>query len=351
MWFIKDVMLLMKLGLHIAAHQAARSRPISSIPPVWSALLRRFVRLHCGNLLARFLCSLFLRLAAPRELSPELHLELGGDERSPLRGDINRLGLAAFALSGATVVTPDAGARFAGGQDTTANRERWWAASHALNVLTITIDPKTGEWRNLAVVDVRKNGDVVLCAPVWWRGEERWRLAGGLFRPILGNTSAARGMQLGYWGSLHRTVASFEAVLSYGTSAGRGRDGRIPDTLRPDHARKSGPGPWVFIPWLDVLRRAGEHIDLKASRGSAEPRRWTRRRNALIDAGYKPAADNTAAPAEDTIEVKDQRGGKGRQAGLWIRASARFVEATRKARDDRRGWTRLAASQVFRKTD
>ena len=275
---------------------------------------------------------------------------LTGDERSPIRWDIYRLGLAGFALSGAVELPAGAGAHFIGGRDSLANRKRWWTAAEALNGLTITIDPATREWRNLAVVDVRRDGTVVLCGPAWWRGEDRWRLAGGLFRPVLLDDEAERGTNAGYWGALQRTIASFEAALAYGPCAGRGRDGRIPDALRPGSGL-TGPGPWVFIPWLDVLRRAGEHIDTEAGKSSAEARRWDRRRKALVAAGYTPTRNGRgAAPAGDTIEITVQRGSRGHPAGLWVRASARFVEATRKAHKDRRGWTRLAATQLFAPT-
>ena len=276
---------------------------------------------------------------------------LTGDERNPLRGDIYRLGLAAFALSGAAEVSPDAGARFVGGRNTAANCKRWWNAAQALNVLSITIDPTKGEWRNLAVVDVKRDGTVILAGPAWWRGNDRWRLAGGLFRPVLLDDTSARGTQAGYWGALHRTIASFEAVLSYGPSAGRGKHGRIPDMLRPATG-KAGPGPWVFVPWIDVLGRAGEHVEPKANAGkdSAEGRRWRRRRDALVSAGYE-APPGGSARAGDTVEVRPERGRRGQEAGLWIRASERFVEAARKAREDKRSWTRLPAASLFRTRD
>ena len=111
--------------------------------------------------------------------------ELAGDERNPIRGDIYRLALATFAISGAMTIQPAAGAKFIGGRDTPANRVRWWAASESLHGLTIRVNERTGEWRNLAVVDVEKSGTVHVAPPAWWRGNDRWRLAGGLFRPVL----------------------------------------------------------------------------------------------------------------------------------------------------------------------
>ena len=270
---------------------------------------------------------------------------LTGDERSPIRGDIYRLALVAFAISGAMTIHPAAGARFIGGRDTLANRARWWAASESLPGLTITIDERTGEWRNLAVVDVEDSGIVHIAAPAWWRGKDRWRLAGGLFRPVLTGAEVERGTTSGYWGGLARTIASFEALLAYGPTAGRGKDGRIPDLLRPEFG-KSGPGPWQRVPWRDVLRFSGEHMREDAGRGSREEKRWQRRRDAFESSGYVPTTDRGEATAGDTIEVRPVRGSRTSEAGLMIRASTRFVEAVRKSMD-KHAWTRISAAPLF----
>ena len=111
-----------------------------------------------------------------------------------------------------------------------ANRARWWAAADSLHKLSITVDERTGEFRNLAVMDVEASGVVHVAPPAWWREKEgplKWRLAGGLFRPALMHGPAGRGTTAGYWGALARTIASIEAVLSYGPTAGGGKDGRI----------------------------------------------------------------------------------------------------------------------------
>ena len=57
--------------------------------------------------------------------------------------------------------------------------------------------------------------------------------------------------------------------------------------------------------------------------------RYRRRVQMLRDAGYA-VRGNGPAPAGDTVEVVEvQRGSKGREPGLWVRASARFCEAVR----------------------
>ena len=272
------------------------------------------------------------------------HFKLTGDERNPIRGDIYRLGLATFAVSGAMIIQPREGAIFVGGRNTEANRTRWWAASKCLHGLKISVNERTGEWRNLAVVDVDESGTVRVAPPAWWRGNDRWRLAGGLFRPVLLGEEDRRGTALGYWGGLARTIASFEAVLGYSPTAGRGRQGRIPDLLRPKSGR-TGPGPWHYVSWIDTLRLSGEKVNRDAGRGSSEEKRWQRRRANFESAGYV-APDYGEAGAGDTIEVRPERASRKHKAGLMVRASARMVEAAARAQD-KRGWTRLPAKKLF----
>ena len=275
---------------------------------------------------------------------------LTGDERNPIRGDIYLLALMAFALDGPMAVSPELGALLVGGRDTPANRARWWAATDSLHGLKITVDKRSGEFRNLAVVDVESTGIAHVAPPAWWREKEgplKWRLAGGLFRPMLMGGKAGRGTAAGYWGALARTIASIEAVLSYGPTAGAGKDGRISDYLRPETGKR-GPGPWLFVEWHKVLSLSGEHVTAAASgKDSRETKRWQRRRDALESAGYVPPNGRGEAEAGDTIEVRPQRGGRTGKAGLWVRASERFVEAVRKSR--RSEWTRIPAARLFQR--
>ena len=144
---------------------------------------------------------------------------------------------------------------------------------------------------------------------------------------------------------LHRTVAGLESRLAYSPSAGRGKSGRISDTQRP--VRPGAAGPDVWTPWRCVLTLAGEHVPAKADSKSRDGRRYRRRVEALEDAGYHIPATSGAAPAGDTVEiVKHMRGGRAREAGLVIRASARFCEAV--ARSQRKTeWKRLPASRLL----
>lgn len=293
-------------------------------------------------------------LAADPVIQATSQFDLAGDERNPIRGDVIAIGRIVFALTGPVVVPPELGAAFIGGKDTPANRQRWWTALEVLNAMTLRVDERTGEWRNLGAIDIHADGAASIGPPAWWIEESnapdrRFRLAGGLFRPVLVD-DATRGPGRGYWGSLGRTIDGIEAILGYSPSAGRGRQGRIPDLLRPAYGRKSGPGPEVFIPWRVVLRASGEGVPDDADPKGRHGARYRDRIDALKEAKYV-AAGRKPAPAHDTIEiVRIQTGRRQRKGGLWVRATARFVEATRKAQN-RKNWTRIPAINAFRSPD
>ena len=89
---------------------------------------------------------------------------------------------------------------------------------------------------------------------------------------------------------------------------------------------------------------AGEPVPFDAPAQSTWGRRYRRRVDALVELGYHVPTHNGAARAGDTIElvrVVDGRG-RGQEAGLFVRASARFCAA----RSDL-VWTRLPAARVF----
>ena len=66
------------------------------------------------------------------------------DMRSPIVGDVARVAALAFGLTGYGPIPDTAGAVFVGGQNTPANRERWWKACEWLRHMTITINERTG---------------------------------------------------------------------------------------------------------------------------------------------------------------------------------------------------------------
>ena len=273
------------------------------------------------------------------------------DMRSPIVGDVARVAALAFGLTGYGPIPDTAGAVFVGGQNTPANRERWWKACEWLRHMTITINERTGEWVGLANVDPDGAGGVHLGPPSWWRGKgnkQRWRLSGALWRPVQigGKKRRGAGGQEVFHSGLARTLAGLEARLCYAPTAGRGKAGRVPDTLRPE--RPGGPGLRVFVAWQDLLTLAGEAVPIDATARSAraEHTRFLRRVEALTEAGYRVPARGGVAPIGDTVEivrVVDGRG-HGQVAGVWIRASDRFCEAA----SGRREWERIPATRLLR---
>ena len=272
---------------------------------------------------------------------------MDGHERSPLRADVLRLGTLAYALTGAAVLTDAEGAVLTGGMDTPANRRRFNRALWWLRELSIEVTPGI-RW---ALVDSEPGEKRNRVGPARWildhvRGitppdgcSIAWRLTGALFRRMSGE-SVTRGTQAGYWGAVARTVAGIEAGLAWGPSAGRGKDGRIPDNLRP--VRKGGPGPEVFIPWWQVLRLSGENVG-ESDGGNTVRQRYGRRAELLRKAGYFTARRGTAS-AGDTIEIIEQvRGSRARQAGLIVRASARYCAAYSRGGER----TRISAARVL----
>ena len=244
-------------------------------------------------------------------------LPLTGDERSPLRADVHRLGNLAFALTGAARVTERQGALLVAGRDTPANRKRFNRAVRVLRSLEFQARP--GITWSLADAEA---GPVSRIGPARWMLEPdgkgvAWRLTGALFRP------ATRR------GTLERTIAGLEGALAWGPSAGRERDGRIPDSLRPQ--RPGRPGPEVFVRWWQVLRLSGEPVGEDTDPREPAGRRYLKRVKMLEANGYF-AEGNGTAEAGDTIEVVGRvRGGRARPAGVVVRASARWCAAYSRA--------------------
>ena len=215
-------------------------------------------------------------------------------------------------------LTEAEGALFVAGSDTQPNRNRFNNAVWALRGLGVQVRP--GIWWRMATADPDR-GNVIGPAD-WWRdamtgrlkdAPAAWRLTGCLFVPA------------SKWGAVERTISGLESALSWGSSAGRGKRGRIPDNLRP--VRKGGPGPEVFVRWWLLLRLAGENVGRDTPYQGAAGVRYGRRCSDLEGAGYFTARDETAQ-AGGTVEVVERvRGAKSRRAGLWIRASARFCAA------------------------
>ena len=115
----------------------------------------------------------------------------------------------------------------------------------------------------------------------------------------------------------------------------------------PSGGRQCDGGPRRGVRLRDLLRAAGEPVtDATPTRGAAA-RRYQRRVAALDELGYQiPERTGGEAEAGDSIEiVRRVRGSRGGEAGLVIRASARFVEAQRRA--EAKEWSRLPAGRIL----
>ena len=258
-------------------------------------------------------------------------MALGGDERSPLRADLMRLALAGAALTRSITLSTTQGAILIAGTNTPANRARFNRAMWGARNLRFEAEPQI-YW---PMLDAEPGPTNRIGPARWWLdqsfGMRAWRLSGGLFRPAT------------KWGAIERTIAGIEGALTWGASAGKGRDGRIPNNVRS--VRKGGPGPDVFVPWWKVLRLAGEPCgpddDPKGTKGV----RYRARIEALRKAGYFTAGGGATATAGDTVEITQRvRGSRNRPAGLMVRTSARFCAAyvARNARE------RISATVLFK---
>ena len=247
------------------------------------------------------------------------------DLRSRRIGDVYRLASLVFAAArGMHGITPRDGAIFLTGQDTPANRKRWYEACESADGLLLIVNPRTGQPLKLLVADWDLAGNTTLWPPVWWDGKTRHRLSGALWRDLrlrTGSTDAHTGGS-----GIERTLAGLEAMLSYAPTAGRGQHARTSNHLVP--IRPGGPGPNVYVSWRDVLRLSGEHTPADEAPNGAASRRYRRRVAHLRQLKYEVPAGANAAPAGDTIEIIRQvKGGRSHEAGIVIRASARFAEA------------------------
>ena len=276
---------------------------------------------------------------------------LDSDGRGPLRSYVYRIALLAHALSGPAFIPEHAGVQWlTGGPVNETNRRRFWDAMAVADSLIITIDPITHEWRKLVVADPG-DGGIHLSPPAWHiiRGERTggFRLTGALWRPAVLAPRVGRGSKgVGVWGGLQRTLAGIEAALSYGPTGGRGPGARTAIFLRPENP--GGPGPSVFIPWDKLLALAGECVPYGGESRNTAGRRYRRRVAAMVDLGY--LATGKEAPAADTIEILDRPQGRrhGAEAGIVVRATARFAEAQQRAQNQR-NWSLRPASALLEK--
>jgi len=264
-------------------------------------------------------------------------LPLTGDERTPLRFHLLRLGAFAYALTSAATLTTAEGALLLTGRDTPESRASFLDVMSLLR--SLVVEGRPGErW---AVAEAEPGDPHRIGPPGWWlakRGLLAYRLTGILCRRIKGDRRSASR-----WGSLERTIAGIECALLWGRTSGRGRGGGLADTVRA--VRKGGPGPIVFIPWWQFLRLAGDYVPADAARQSrnALTQRYKRRVDSLETRDYFTDQSGVAS-AHDTVEILGRvRPARSREAGILVRATARFCAAYAGAGER----VRLPASQLI----
>ena len=85
----------------------------------------------------------------------------------------------------------------------------------------LVIHPKgrPGPWYQMASIEIGAGEVAHIAPPLWWREQKRevkgFRLSGGLFRPPLLGEEQEQETDIGYWSSLHRTIAGLESALGY----------------------------------------------------------------------------------------------------------------------------------------
>jgi len=262
-------------------------------------------------------------------------------ERDPVRPDVHRLCLFAYACAGATRLDERAGAALIAGTSreaapTDAVLRRWWRALRVARHLEVGVD-ETGRFFDRVQVSINEDRTAVVAAPAWWQGRgemNAWRLTGALHRP----PTVGTGGSAGWWGGVSRTLNGIEAAIAYTRPAGRGRGGRRAMGHVP--ARPGGPGPEISMHWEDVLHSSGEIVGDGNYRDGADGRRYRRRLEALEAAGYF-CVDGREATAGDTLEIVGTKR-QGAETGILVRASAAFCDAVRRA-PRKTSWERIPA--------
>ena len=277
-----------------------------------------------------------LRLAALAALVPRQGLI---DDATPaLAGDVLTLLVYAHAIDRPMTLTERDGAALLARTRTGEFRRpresdvaRFRLASAYLRSLTVWDPRGTFRWLDLANVSAVRDEagggwSIVIGPPAWARPiEGKWTLTAegstaGRLRPTAGEGSMAG-----------RIITGIEYRLAARVD---GRPGVAPD-LRPQNGRAAGPGRPVTLPWREVLRLAGDYWDpTDPVADKAARMRFDRAVAWLHRAGYWVDHPRAEAAASDAVEVLDRTlGSRVRSPALVVRASARFVEAARKAQE------------------
>lgn len=243
------------------------------------------------------------------------------DRRSSLRSDLLTLVRLGCAILSPVELDIDGWAQVLRGYPGRVQSEARLRAQRALTAGAVIVWQDKRPYQMVRALTGHRGKIVVhpSAGAGWWQGGrgggDAWRLSGGLCRPHW--TGARQGG--------HRRMAEgVEAALAWVPPGARSK---ISAALHPFDDRQGSPGNEYFIGWQRALYLSGEPYPLSTDESAA--RSFLRRIGAFKDAGYV-AQGNAPAPAGDTWEIT--RIVKG---GLWVRASARYVEAVRLSQDQR----------------
>ena len=213
--------------------------------------------------------------------------------------------------------------------------QRFLDATAALQGLALYYldDQDLSRWREMADVRTTPNRNIILAPPSWMLSGQGtpWRLTAE------GGLSGRARVTAGEGGTAGRMVTGIEHRLA---SRWDGRKGIAPDM----RAKAGKPGNPVFVPWRDTLWHRGDVWDVTDPKADhAAGKRYRASAERLCNTGYVVVRHHHEAEAGDAIEiVRMTKGGRGREAGLWVRASARMVEAAKQAnRADGRGFSTM----------
>ena len=153
------------------------------------------------------------------------------------------------------------------------------------------------------------------------RSAGRWTLTAGFGvagqHRLAGNT---------HNNNIWRVIAGVEYWLARERFHISGPHKNISQALVPETG-KTGAGQWYTLTWQELMMIAGDVWDKNDQQADTRARkRFQRVRDTLIKHGYQVKELNTPADAGDTVEFLFEKRGR-----VKVRATARFVEAARKA--------------------
>ena len=274
----------------------------------------------------------------------------GIDHRSPLPSDVYFMLSLACGMTGSADVDIDTIAAWLAGKTSTEGmrpdrlqplRERAWAA---LSYSRTWFRLPSGHYTALLDVNTvnMPQGVVRLTSWDWSKAKGLgWRLTGAVAN-VNARSTGPQGC-----GTFARIVAGIEDYINASGPVGQGG---IPELLVAQG--KGGPGPVRFIPYPEIMARAGFVWDDSST--SAMKKLWLDTCNRFEAKGYElPKSQNgipilnAEAQVGDTIEivevVKGNRRGPG---GVRVRASARFIEGRIRA-SRKGGFTPTPLRDVF----